>query len=103
MRVRLRCATATTPATSTGENKPDTLRSPPLIYSTKGAQMKKATSPVRSGTDDRDGPLRVAGGVIPVGGGFRTQSESCVGFCRVGKKRLKKHLTETAAMFLDYH
>src|SRR5207237_10495582 len=53
IRVRLRSATARTPATRTSENKADTMRSPPLISSTKGAQMKKATSAIRSCTAEK--------------------------------------------------
>src|SRR6266513_743036 len=42
-----------TPATRTSENKADTMRSPPLISSTKGAQMKKSTSAIRSCTAEK--------------------------------------------------
>src|SRR6266516_2455741 len=52
--------------------------------------------------NERHGPFRVARGVIPVCCGFRTQGESLMGLCRVCCERLKEHLADTAAVFLDY-
>src|SRR5205814_10490521 len=50
---RLRSATTTTPASRTSENKPDTMSSPPSISSTKGAQMKKRPSAIKSCTVEK--------------------------------------------------
>src|SRR5437867_10754450 len=52
-RTRLRSATATMPASRTSENRPDTMSSPPSISSTKGAQMKKRASAMRSCTVEK--------------------------------------------------
>src|SRR5438067_8519825 len=52
-RTRLRSATATTPASRTSENKPDTMSSPPSISSTKGAQTKKRASAIKSCTVEK--------------------------------------------------
>src|SRR5882757_396303 len=58
--MRLRSATATTPASRTSENKADTMRSPPSISSTKGAQMKKRPSAIKSCTVEKRRNLKGA-------------------------------------------
>src|SRR5256885_6804626 len=53
IRVRLRSATARTPASITSENKPDTISSPPCSSSTKGAAMKRRPSATKSCTVEK--------------------------------------------------
>src|SRR6266446_2952150 len=52
-RTYFRSATARTPATNTRESKSETIRSPPLISSTKGAQTKKRPRAMRSCTAEK--------------------------------------------------
>src|SRR4051794_10222453 len=59
-RTRLRFATATTPASRTNENKPDTMISPPSISSTKGTQMKNRASAIKSCTVEKRRNLKRA-------------------------------------------
>ena len=52
-RVRFRSATANTPASRTNENKTDRMRWPPSSSSTKGADIKRTASAMRSCTVEK--------------------------------------------------
>ena len=51
--------------------------------------------------DERHSPFRVAWRVVPVGGGFRTESESRMRLGRLSEKRLEKHLADALSILLD--
>src|SRR5205823_14577787 len=51
--------------------------------------------------DERDRPLGVAGGIVPVGGSFRADGKGRGHLVRVSKKWLKKHLAKALSILLD--